>query len=904
MKNTGNGTLIVNNCSFNNNYGIYLDYSQNITISNNIVSSNYDHGIYLFSSSSNRIHNNTFNYNRKRYVDDSSGIALFFGSSYNIISNNTISFNYENGITLDWLNINNTISNNTIKLNEGHGIHLIYASNTTISDNIIDSNGRSGIRINGGLNNFINNNEFKKCGITLIGDVQPLYSAKIDESNTVNNKKIYLYANKTGLELRDIVDVGQIILINCNDTKISNITISETSIGISLHYCENYTIFNNTINFNTVYGIFSTLSEYSNITENFFIGNKDSGVLLDFCDNNLIFNNTFNNNGNGIYIYPTSKNNTIINNILNYNEEYGIYIFLHGLDINSYNNFSENIMKGCGLGLYGPPQTTLAQWLNIDNTNFVNGKPLYCYINKNGLQPSNFINAGQVILVNCNDSIISDLNFSQISDGIYLYSCYNNTIFNNTFSFNTVNGIYLLWSENNNFSQNILNNNGGSGIYLNWADKNNITSNAMENNGEGGINLNRANDNNFRLNNLLNNNESGIILDEDNYNNVFTENVIRNNGIYGVFCEDSDNNLFYLNYFVNNGLNARDEEGYNNKWNNSIIGNYWDDYIELTGAVDANGDGIGDDVYNIYDWKGAYVINDSLPIFENPFHDGSPIHIDDDDINAHDWAWTALMKYWCTGSGTYNDPYIIKDLIINGQNSSSCINIEDSNAYFRIENCTVYNASNSNYDAGIKLENVYNGTLIDNNCSYSNKYGIYLIFSDNNTLIGNVVNNNGDDGIRLEDCNNNTILGSTINYNTKNGIVLFNSHYNNISDNKNTLSYNGICGLYLESSDYNNITTNIINNNQIGIHLNYSDNNYIVGNYFSGNVQSIIEEENCNGNTIRDNFFDTAGTIGGGDGDGDGKKKKAEEAIPGYNIIILIGALCVISVVLIKRRRK
>ena len=41
-----------------------------------------------------------------------------------------------------------------------------------------------------------------------------------------------------------------------------------------------------------------------------------------------------------------------------------------------------------------------------------------------------------------------------------------------------------------------------------------------------------------------------------------------------------------------------------------------------------------------------------------------------------------------------------------------------------------------------------------------------------------------------------------------------------------------------------------------------------------------------------------------GDGDGDGKKKQIEEEIPGYNIIILIGVLCVLSVMLIKKRKK
>ena len=47
----------------------------------------------------------------------------------------------------------------------------------------------------------------------------------------------------------------------------------------------------------------------------------------------------------------------------------------------------------------------------------------------------------------------------------------------------------------------------------------------------------------------------------------------------------------------------------------------------------------------------------------------------------------------CTGSGTYSDPYIIKDLVIDGESSGNCILIENSDGYFLIQNCTLYNSS-------------------------------------------------------------------------------------------------------------------------------------------------------------------------------------------------------------------
>jgi len=120
------------------------------------------------------------------------------------------------------------------------------------------------------------------------------------------------------------------------------------------------------------------------------------------------------------------------------------------------------------------------------------------------------------------------------------------------------------------------------------------------------------------------------------------------------------------------------------------------------------------------------------------------IHIDNN--------WTVAKSAGiCTGDGTYSDPYVIEDLVIDTNNTGSCILIENSTAYFRIENCTVFNSEGA-YNAGILLNNTDNGFLIDNNCS-SNSSGMGLFYSDNNTISGNDVNNN--ECIEEVECNEN-----------------------------------------------------------------------------------------------------------------------------------------------------
>ena len=128
------------------------------------------------------------------------------------------------------------------------------------------------------------------------------------------------------------------------------------------------------------------------------------------------------------------------------------------------------------------------------------------------------------------------------------------------------------------------------------------------------------------------------------------------------------------------------------------------------------------------------------------------IHIDNN--------WTAVKSAGiCTGNGLYSDPYIIEDLVIDAEGSGSCILIENSDVYFRIENCTLYKSGSGWIDAGIRLVYVNKSRLIDNNCS-SNYVGIQLCNSTANTISGNTANDNHY-GIDLRDSNNNIISGNT-----------------------------------------------------------------------------------------------------------------------------------------------
>jgi len=229
------------------------------------------------------------------------------------------------------------------------------------------------------------------------------------------------------------------------------------------------------------------------------------------------------------------------------------------------------------------------------------------------------------------------------------------------------------------------------------------------------------------------------------------------------------------------------------------------------------------------------------------------IHIDNN--------WSAAKSVGiCTGQGTYSDPYVIKNLVINSKGLGNCIWIENSAVYFKIENCKLYN-SGENY-AGIELSSVNNSQIIHINCS-SNDYGIRLMECNYNTISGNIVNYNTKYGIYLSRSENNTISGNIVNYNTKYGIYLIFSENNTISENM--VNYNTFYGIYLDVSYYNNIFGNTISNNKIGMKIiktvyaywipGCHDNTISGNNVYSNKEYGIIFYPGCPNNSVYLNCF-------------------------------------------------
>jgi len=313
------------------------------------------------------------------------------------------------------------------------------------------------------------------------------------------------------------------------------------------------------------------------------INNDHHGITNYGWKNITIFDNVIKDNDDGIYIQD-SKNMTIKNNTLWSN---GIIIFTGSLkDWNTH----------------------------IIENNTANGKPIRYYKNN-----ENFVvprDTSQVILANCSNVTIENLNLSDVdlgidigysyninitgnnithnNNGMWLYNAHDINIISNEIS-NNVFGIRTEFINNTNISfNNIISN--GYGIefeYIEFHETSSVTNNRIKSNYYG-MRIILCLGNIYVIDNLIESNNFGIITDFYGNNTIIKENIFTNcvRGIKSINCID---NYIFHNSFLNNNNNAWDD--WNCIWDNGYPsgGNFWDDYV----GSDNDSDGIGDKSYNI-----------------------------------------------------------------------------------------------------------------------------------------------------------------------------------------------------------------------------------------------------------------------------------------------------------------
>ncbi|UCH88862.1 MAG: right-handed parallel beta-helix repeat-containing protein [Thermoplasmata archaeon] len=422
------------------------------------------------------------------------------------------------------------------------GIGFYNVTNGQISNSFILNNSFAGIILDSSLNITIKNNEFIGNGIRIEGIQICHYNTHNIINNTVNGNDLYYYKNHNDTFI-DGVDAGQIILANCTNIIIRNMQINNTDMAIDISYSENITVENNNISSTnwTWVGINLYYSHNNTIKGNKISENISSGIRLSYSSNSNLIGNIFSNNYIGIELYFS------LNNII------------------KDNHFFEG-----GISLWGyQPEHYCSQIITTDN--LVNKKPVYYYKNSKDVKIDG-IPVGQLILANCSNFemknleieyvhmgisiaysmniILKENNFINNYFGIQLYSASNNSISNNTFT-NNRHSIDLRSAKNNSIKDNIIISNYGVGIYIRSSSGNIIDNNEIINNRNKGIIITRSSYNTIIGNTISNSNKSGIEL-SNSRENKFLNNIISSNKLFGIYVKESSSNNFSGNHIQNN----------------------------------------------------------------------------------------------------------------------------------------------------------------------------------------------------------------------------------------------------------------------------------------------------------------------------------------------------------------
>lgn len=292
------------------------------------------------------------------------------------------------------------------------------------------------------------------------------------------------------------------------------------------------------------------------------------------------------------------------------------------------------------------------------------------------------------------------------------------------------------------------------------------------------------------------------------------------------------------------------------------------------------------------------------------------IYIDDTNPN-YNWSKTAADNDWCSGSGTWRDPYVIEGLYINAEGVGACIYIHRTTRYYIIRNNWFDYTGPNKYCCGVVTRHVEKGTITNNIMTYNHRC-VFLDLNSANTTVSN--------NIMLNDHSTTGISSRAIDIGGGYNITI-----------RDNFIFNATAGMGLYGTYDNIIVNNYIENTIYGssfdecpIKILSCDNSTIKDNILAGAFAQgtfTVSEVDCEGNIIEGNGATTNDPFAvsalhtsqvnpsliGLEGSNYNYigynmilKQSGAEAIPGYNFYIVLGILslmAVISIVLVINKR-
>ncbi len=412
--------IVGNDLSYNIE-GVEVKGSSGVRIASNHISASYQHAVDVEASHDIEVTHNELARNLAGVnlvdVEDSkvqhntlvkaAGFGIRAkGTEAPLITDNTLTGTFH-GILLNKAHRAVLLNNSLVEVGDT-GIGILLSNETTLRENSLE----------GG-----------SIGISSYISREPLvdhYEHTIPPSNTFNGEPVRYIRDQVGVDV--VEPAGQVILVNTEQVRVKNVTVTDAFAGVQLAGTDNTTIANSTFT-DTAFGVHSVRGSHERMLNN-EIANQYWGVWVEQGTRTEIGGNTVHGSMWAAVRLASSSN----------------------MEVHS------NDLGDRGLAITGDPSNPSHYRHEVDATNIVGGKPLL-YM-KDQVEPEVPPSAGQVILVNTTGARVDGLNLTGTYRGAFLAFAENSTVANTTFAHSVGTGLALVRSPNATIHNNTFHNNG------------------------------------------------------------------------------------------------------------------------------------------------------------------------------------------------------------------------------------------------------------------------------------------------------------------------------------------------------------------------------------------------------------------------------------------------------------